>query len=453
MALGKLATVLLFVTAASLATAEPPAGRLTGTFEGIECEYSPGQEELARLLALRFARHNQEVAAKSSPKTQKEADMVPLSPAEMRAHRADYLNRIAALLALKQPTSLQEECYDAFLDNYEQMINIFERLRDTADGLRFTKQITVWEKKELVRVMEAGNKIKGFAYDPATGSGHTTFGMHLSGKDDGLKDLAAQRDKLRLQYRMDFETKDGVTTYHGGFGPKIKVNPKSQPKPPGTPPPEMSAAFPVILPDDLSGKPAEEQVASLWDGQGDKSLAAFLKIVAGLADRIPEIDPQIALMVLHETIELGIVDRYFRGPDRRWFCDGVANYGAWRVLRDLHGVDLANRTHDLGALLQKYAALREQADLRKWPAAERQSEEEKQTPLNSARYIFAERAVALMDEHGGQDILPHLFVEIGKTKPQKVSIKTVEKAWLKLTGTKLDTILAEAIKPVLPKTE
>lgn len=439
--------VLLLLLPFAKAADDSPAPRLTGTFENIECEYSPGQEELARLLAIRFARHNQEYQAALSAKAHTQPQVVPPGPAEMRANRAVYLGRIAALLALKQPTALQEECYDTFLDNYERTLRYQALSREVAASLPVINQFTLWERKELVRAMESGAKVKGFTYDPATKSGHASFGSNRSAPGDRVSELAKQREKLHLQYQLNFETQNGVTTYRGSFSSKKKGK-KAEVLAPVSSVREFSAAYPVIVPDDLSGKSAEEQATTLWDGRGDKSLSNTLKVVAGLADQIPTNDPRIAFIVLHETIELGIVDRYFRGSDRRWFCDGVANYGAWRVLRDLHGVDVANRIHDLGALLQKYAALRGQADLRKWPAAEHQSEEDRQTPLNDARYIFAEQAVALMEERGGKDVLPRLFAEIGKTKPQKVSIKTVEKAWLKLTGDKLDTVLAAAVAPL-----
>jgi hypothetical protein len=170
--------------------------------------------------------------------------------------------------------------------------------------------------------------------------------------------------------------------------------------------------------------------------------------MAKMPDGIPQLDPQLAFIVLHETTEVGIIDRYFHGPDRRWFCDGVANYVPWRVVRDLHGADAAGRVYNLPEALAHAAPLREKADLRKWPAVENESAEEQLSELDGARYAFAANAVFLMDERGGNDILPRLFTEIGKTNPNKVSIKTVEKAWQKLTGTKLDTILADAVKPL-----
>ena len=52
-----------------------------------------------------------------------------------------------------------------------------------------------------------------------------------------------------------------------------------------------------------------------------------------------------------------------------------------------------------------------------------------------------------MNERAGEDILPRLFAEIGRTKSNKVSMKTVEKAWKKLTHTSMDSLIAATMKP------
>jgi|CXWL01.1.fsa_nt_gi hypothetical protein len=431
----------------------PASARVTSVFAGITCEYSSGQEELARLLAERFAARNREVtAAMTAQPPPVPSTVLPLSPEDLRVNRAAYLAAICAQLALKKPTAWQEECYDAFLNNYESTMRTYQMLgRAMAEGMSRLDKITLWERAELVRRLEGGEKINGFSYDPETKKGNTEFRLpSVNINDPRLKELAEQRKQLTRDYQFKMtKAEGGGTTYQASASSKKQKKAKgsaSDQKPEAT---GVSAStyFPVILTAEVMALPVAEQIERLWDSAEAGSAKANFEIVARVSAATPHVDPVIAGLVLHETTEIGIIDHYYRGKDRRWFCDGVANYVSWRVLRDLHGVELANRTHDLGALLQKYAALREQADLRKWPAAERQSEDERQTPLNTARYIFAERAVALMVEHGGQDILPRLFEEIGKTKPKKVSIKTVEKAWQKLTGQKLDTILAEAVAP------
>lgn len=370
----------------------------------------------------------------------------PLSPTEMRVNRAVYLAHIAALLGLKQATSLQEECYDAFLNNYEESMRLHGIIKERARTFQTIKRVTVWEKDELVRRLRMGEAIPGFSYDPVTKAGTATFGFQWAEHREHSNELAAKRAKLRLAYALSFETKNGVRTYRGHFGPKDAPQATRAHPPMATP----TEAFPVVIPVALTSLPAEESAARLWDGSGDRSLRTVIETFGRLPGAVPEQDATIAFLILHETSEVGIVDHYFRGADRRWFCDGVASYAAWRVVRDVHGLAAADRMHNLRQELTKYADLRAQADLRQWPATERQTEAEQHSRLDDARYAFAERAVALMNERAGEDCLPKLFVELGKTKREKVSMKSVEKAWKKTTGSELETILNAAMQPVNP---
>ena len=432
---------LLFT--ASLAAVEPRAGRLISTFDGIKCEYSPGQEELARELAQRFTRHSLEVADQTTVKT----EAVPLGPTEMRANRTVYLGRIAALLALEKPTSLQEECYDAFLGNYDELIQLFVQLGAVFRSMQRVKHFAIWERAELVRRLESGEKIAGLSYDPVTKSGRVKFGADGKMDDAKLKELTVKREKLRLAYNLNYDKKDGITSVRGGFGPK--TNPATSPSAKATTvADDITQCLPVIIPAELSTMAAKELADKLWAGLGDQSLVSLLGLMGKSGESLPVMDAQFAYLILHETTEVGIVDRYFNAPDRRWFCDGMANYFAWRVTRDLHGEAAAASVYNLPKQLAGFADLREQADLRKWPAVENQSDKDQHSRLNSARYAFATRAVALMNERAGEDILPKLFTEIGHTPRDKVSIKTVDKAWKKLTDTKLDTVLADAVKPL-----
>ena len=428
-----------------------PSGRSTATFESIECEYSPGQEEIAQLLAHRFAVHNQEVAAAQAAAKLEPSVVVPLSPAEMSVNRAVYLGRIAAQLGLEKPTPLQEECYDAFLDNYGLETSLSGTLRDLVDKFEVVKRITIWQREELIRRLRAGETVAGMTYDPVTQMGNSKYGLNLSSFDDRFKDSAAKREKLHRDYQMSFSLGNGQIVYRGSVSPKKKPSAAAATRQPADTD-EYSELFPVVMPAELANAAASEQAQKLWDGLGDRSLVRFLEVLARMKNSFQLIDPHLGFIVLHETTELGIMDHYFRGRDRRWFCDGVANYVPWRVVRDLHGETVAAAVYDLPQELARYAPLREQADLRKWPATENQTEEEQHTELDNARYAFAANVVFLMNARAGEDILPKLFAEIGKTKPEKVSIKTVEKAWRKLTGSKLDTILTDAVKPIQPAT-
>jgi len=48
---------------------------------------------------------------------------------------------------------------------------------------------------------------------------------------------------------------------------------------------------------------------------------------------------RLAQIVIHETTEAGIVDHFLGSADRRWFCEGTANYVAWSLARNRAGLD------------------------------------------------------------------------------------------------------------------
>jgi hypothetical protein len=443
--------VLLAVRGTAAADAAPRlSGRLTGTFDGIQCEYSPGQEELARLLSAKLVARNREAAA-TRAQAQAAAGALPpasLSATEMRANRATYLAGINSQLGLKAPTPWQEECYDAFLDNYEQTMLLTEMgWKLLALGFDRWDKLSLWDRGELVRRLEAGEKIPGFSYDPVTKKGQSDFRLpQIELQNDRLKEIADRREKLKREYafRITAAT-EGGRTYEGSVSSekKSKAGVKST-EPAGELQDATPQAMPVVIPADLAGLPATEVAEKVWSN----GIAAFLDSVGRSIQNQAPADPTMAWLILHETTEIGIIDHYYRGKDRRWFCDGVANYVPWRVVRDLHGTAAAQSVYDVRAQLEKYADRAAEADLRRWPAGENQTEEERESRLNRARYAFAAQAVFLMNARAGEDVLPRLFAEIGRTKPDKVSMATVEKAWGKVSPVKLDAILAEAVQPV-----
>jgi hypothetical protein len=56
--------------------------------------------------------------------------------------------------------------------------------------------------------------------------------------------------------------------------------------------------------------------------------------------------------------------------------------------------------------------------------------------------------VFLIAERHGDDFLPKLFREIGKTPRTKTAMRTVETAYRKLAREDLSTVLAAAVAPV-----
>lgn len=138
--------------------------------------------------------------------------------------------------------------------------------------------------------------------------------------------------------------------------------------------------------------------------------------------------------VLHETVELTILSHHFRSKDRRWFCDGVANYVAWKVIEERVGPEAARQYYDLQADLAQYADVRDRVDLARWPAAEnKRKPDEAGDRLNGARYAVATEVIAKVCAKHGPDLLPKLFAEVDQTPYEKRTIKTVYRAYTKLT--------------------
>jgi len=416
--------------------------RKTGTFEGIEFHYPANREELVRLLAYRFAEHNAAMAQTASALLKDEA-LVPLSSDEMRVHRKEYLQHVTSLLGMSRPTPLQEECYDEFLQLYQTRTGLLKLLRTEFLKFRIVHRVTVWDREELTTRLEQGEKLAGFSYDAEKKEGSAQFGFSSTSQDARFKELAERQKQLHRDYRLSIQNGKYQASVHPLGAAPQGTSPSTQ-SPMSLPVSESSDFLPVIIPPDLKSSPAPEQAEALWS-RGESSLAKMLKWMAQLPQTIALVDPLRAALILHETTELGVVDIYMRGADRRWFCDGVANYVMWRVIRDMHGAEVARRAYDLPSQLGHYASLRGQADLRKWPALENESTDERASDLELARYAFATNALVLMNQQAGEDMLPKLFGKIGKTDAKQVTYQTVDAAWKELTGEPLARIVSAAV--------
>jgi hypothetical protein len=149
--------------------------------------------------------------------------------------------------------------------------------------------------------------------------------------------------------------------------------------------------------------------------------------------------------VLHEATESGIVWHYLGSKDRRWFCDGIANYVAWKVIEAELGPEEARGYYDLSAELKKFANEAASIDLAAWPAAENLKQANYAENLNTANYAFATKVIADVCAKHGDSILPKLFTEIGKTPYEKATMDTVYRAFKKLTREDLRSYLPKPV--------
>ncbi len=430
-------------------SAAPP--RIARVIDGIRFTYAPAQEAVAQELAPLVAALNRdntgsEAAAANGPPA-------PLSVADLREHRAEYLGRIAAAIGLDRPTASQAECYDAFLTNFEETDILLSQVVALWRKATEIRAIDVWTKDELMRRLRAGELIPGFSLDPD--GTHVNFDWHVDAErmaspavQDRLAALAKEREKLRRDYYYSFSSKAGVIDISGGFRPRPPSKPAAPKAPAVSKTPPASTAAPrswpvVIMPDEVALPPRElaarqaKFLQRLRDGVGSETVV--------------DNPYQRAYLIFHETTEIGVVDHYLGSRDRRWLCEGVANYTAWRVAQQVAGDVAAKKVYDLPAQLAQYAGFRDKVNLRKWPAVENQRKEDADTPLTKAHYAFATRAVSLMVGRHGTDFLPRLFREIGRTPRRKTSMRTVARAYKRLTGEDLSAILTAAVAPIAPR--
>lgn len=147
-------------------------------------------------------------------------------------------------------------------------------------------------------------------------------------------------------------------------------------------------------------------------------------------------------LVIHEITEMTIISHHLKSKDRRWYCDGVANYIAWKVIEERVGPDAARLYYDLQADLAQYSDVKGRIDLVRWPAVEDQGKlDESGKRLNAASYAFATEVIARVCAKHGADLLPRLFAEIDRTPYERRTIKTVFRAFKKLTGEDLRSYL------------
>jgi hypothetical protein len=432
------------------APVEPPpfaSARSTQVIDGVTYEYALEHEDVVRELAPLVSAMNREAAA--SLESAKPAGIAPLSVQDLREHRVDYLARIAAAIGLEKATAQQEQCYDAFLENFEQTELLWSTLKAQMRRMAEVRVFAVWSKDDLMRRLKAGQTVTGFSLDPDGKHVNFAFKWNFDFAMDPqvreqLTALARERERRRLDYYYNYSAKDGVATISGGVRPSKSAH-GSHPKPAEQPSAATPLpAFPLAITPDKASLPPGELAAELV-----KWLRSFRNTFA--SDRPVENQAQLAYLILHETTEIGIVDRYIGSSDRRWLCEGVANYTAWRIARDAGGEAVARQVFELPAQLAQYADLRPKIDLRKWPGAENQREADANTPLTKAHYAFATRAVSLIIERHGEDFPAKLLQEVGKTPRRKTTMRTVEKAYKKLARGNLAAVVDAAMAPPLGK--
>ena len=452
---------------ASLSAAVQPhptrAGRLVDERDGFRVEFSPGQEAYVEAMFVAL----KEYAAKEAQLALGPDAPQPGSWVDLQAHRDEILRQVAAEIGLPAPTEHQGRVFDAMLDVYEFSARQDELTKAAEARASRPERIELWGWDDLTHRLMAGATIEGYRYDPGTRKLHHTLvippallvagdfqadGVSLVQSERGLRFTYRDKDDgvVYLKFWADRKDDDQWTSTAVGFVPKI---PRPAPLKPAAWSDRWARAavegnrrfceeyhgtVSVCLDEKTPAEAVEEVVGPAW------SKAAEIRA------RPPEVNSTMVHVILHEVVDGGIVENFIGGADRRWLCEGVAEYVAWKILRDRFGAAFARRGYDLEARLAECVALQPKIDLRRWAVPERASKVERNKPLRLAYYAFAMRTVSEMARRDGEAVVPKLFQEIAKTPRAKVRMETVEKAYRKLTGKKLGEVLKYAETAPVP---
>lgn len=421
--------------------------RLVETREGLSVEYSPGQEAW---MEMAFAQMKTAAAnpVATPPTARLSGPAAPGSSRYIAENRDVILAAIARQIGLNRPTELQGRTLDTFLGYYkiasEMRYAVVQELPLTLPA----RHMAIWQRDDLVARMRAGAKIEGMDYDPATDSGHFSFNINFNEAVLGnrLRELNAEIEAQKLDHEFDRSEGSLSASVKLGTAPEA---PKAPAEKAHAQPSDLDAVlsklvFPVIYPGEPTTAPTLEAFAYI-----SPYLATARNALAQQAADYR--NAGMVCMILHETAEIGLMENIIASRDRRWLCDGTANYVAWRVARDLFGDEFARQVYDLDAQLRLHAAQQPKINLAAWRAAERQKTDQAGTDLNRAHYAFATRAMFLLTEHHGENALAQLWTDVARTSKKKVTAKTFATAYRKRFKGSLDQLITEAqTKPIPP---
>ncbi|HEY4301843.1 MAG TPA: hypothetical protein VGM73_13280 [Candidatus Didemnitutus sp.] len=304
---------------------------------------------------------------------------------DLAKHRDHFLALISARIGLDAPTPKMAQVFDQTLALW--------RFLPKALPTELPHRFALWRKPDLEARLRAGQKIEGFTLDAAGLSFSFQINLTQASQDPAEAGAAMNEAWGRLVCPIKIGAVEGRS-------------------------------------------PADDVRSSL----GSSMLSwqeSFRAVVAGM-------ERTSVFNVLHETTESGVVWHYLTSADRRWFCDGIANYVAWRVIQQEVGADEARSYYDLAAELQKYAGMAGKIDLAAWPAVENSGKYPED--LNTADYAFATKVIADVCARHGDDLLPKWFAQLGRTPREKATMVTVFKAYRRVAGDDLHGYIPKPAK-------
>jgi hypothetical protein len=400
----------------SLAAAAPDVsaaipGRESAKFDGLTITFPPALKGAIEIVGPEYAKVIKKARGEIEKVTRKEP-----GPAVTKAPSADA----EALRA-----------YGLEPDN--ELLRDFVALIDALqDGTQFARwivsgdQMQIWVKEDMVDFLKGGGKIPDFTLADDGQTVNWALGFALSSKSLDLQKMAASPAEARAEIAQEFE---------------------AIPRP----------NYPIILkraslPANLDDARAIATLIRADEGKALGIIRAAIEtpgdVSRAFASLIPKSQQATRWFLLaHEVSEAAIISTVIRSADRRWFCDGMAN---WIALRDVDrrfglgkGAEVFANSYD-AAELRKAAA---KVDLLAWPTVEDVKNGSRPEVGNSlAYYYFATLVMEKACEGQGADFVKKWLDEIRKTPLNRANTGTVLTAYQKLTGKDLKSMIGEVVK-------
>jgi len=400
-----LAVCAVFFAKVAFGTESEPAQRLSFTAAGITVYYNRQDEAFAHQFAERLLEITQEARENLRVKS---SDPAVLTVKSFQARRNEYLATIAHYLGLKKPTAQMKRTFDVSLASVEAVV---ATTLEECERNGLIDVVQIWRKPDLLATLRTKGPDDFFDLD----------------KENNL----VVRRSITFTLSTHFSTATGDSR-------KRRTASTIAPLRFGSPN-RKKMFLPVILSADPAD-PTKEVPLQLMETR---------KFLGERIDSLVTITQNILLLaVLHEVTEVAVIDGLVASRDRRWFCEGMANFIAYRAVLELDTPEAARRGYDLRGQLDQWQKYEYEVNLPGWKVNEDLAAEEQDSELNRARYAYATKAIANVYEKHGREFFPRWCREIARTPREESSIATVHAAFEKLTGEKLSDYYPQ---PLFPK--
>lgn len=269
------------------------------------------------------------------------------------------------------------------------------------------KTVEVWYQEDLKEILKAGRTLRNFRYNESDNSVNFSVGFTL---ETSAPDIV-------------------------GNAPAIE--------------------FPIALPSRpgsgiVAGVEAESRAALILE-KGEWFLESYRKADLGFAEQLlgPTMrfltEHEAVFLVTHEVAEAALVRTVIASPERRWFCDGLANWIAIQELDRRFGEGVGLATFEKIFPAEKFETLEAEIHLAGWRSVEDIQAGRWPVPEHQeAYYFFATRALLTALEDRDAAFLKRWLDEVRETRWNRTNIDTVAGAYRKLTGRDLIRIAVEA---------